>query len=217
MNILTVGDSFTFGEELADRNLAWPFLLGAQLGATVTNMARPGSGNKRMVRYVMEYIAEGHSPDLVVIGWSSAGRMEFADKDGFFDVWPGYSGRMFSNEQPWRLELLEYINRHHNEEYLYRQYVLDVILLQNFLTLQDIKYIMIRAVGNEYYHNTYHKQTKLLNDLVDAKYYLGWPSQGMAEWTQGCPKGPGGHFLDAGHIKVANKLYEYIGNLGWFS
>jgi lysophospholipase L1-like esterase len=217
MKILTVGDSFTFGEELTDRNQAWPFLLAAQLNATVTNMARPGSGNKRMVRYVMEHIAEGHNPDLVVIGWSSAGRMEFADEDGFFDVWPGYSGRMFANEQPWRLDLLDYINRHHNEEYLYRQYVLDVILLQNFLTCQGIKYIMIRAVGNEYYHNTYHKLTKLLNDLVDDRYYLGWPGQGMAEWTQGCPKGPGGHFLDAGHNKVANKLYEYIGNLGWLS
>jgi lysophospholipase L1-like esterase len=82
-NILTVGDSFTYGEELADRNHSWPFLLANKLSANVTNMARPGSGNKRMIRYVMEHVADATPLDLVVVGWSSPGRIEFADEDGF--------------------------------------------------------------------------------------------------------------------------------------
>jgi len=210
MKILTVGDSFTFGEELEDRNQAWPFQLGELLDAEVVNMAKPGSGNKRMIRYVIDYVATVERPDLVVVGWSSPGRMEFADEDGFFDLWPGYSGRMFMNEQPWRVELLNYMDRHHNEKYLYKQYLLDVILLQSFLEQQNIQYVMLRTVGNEFYHNAYYKETKPTADLINTKTYLGWPTQGMAEWTQGCARGPGGHFLDDGHNRIANKILKHI-------
>ena len=216
-NILTVGDSFTYGEELADRNHAWPFLLANKLSAEVTNMARPGSGNKRMVRYAMEYVSTGNPLDLVVIGWSSPGRMEFADEDGFFDIWPGYSGNMFLQHQPWRTKLLDYINRHHNDEYLYRQYLLDVILLQSFLKDRSIKYVMCRAVGNEHYHNQYHYKDPKLVPLVNKDYFLGWPNTGMVEWAYGAEQGPGGHFLEAGHEIVADRIYEHIRHLGWIS
>ena len=49
MRLLTVGDSFTYGEELSDLNNAWPCLLGKQLGWSVTNLGQPASGNTRMV------------------------------------------------------------------------------------------------------------------------------------------------------------------------
>lgn len=215
-NILTVGDSFTYGEELVDRNNAYPNLLGDRIGASVTNMAKPGSGNKRMVRYVMEYIAARNPVDLVTVGWSSAGRMEFADEDGFFDVWPGYSGPMFKRDgQVWRAQLLEYLNRHHNTEYLYKQYLLDVILLQHYLKSQGIKYLMLNTVINEFYHNQHHADQTDLIAQIDLTDYVGWPSTGMCEWTYGTPVGANGHFLEQGHQIVADKLYEHIRNRGW--
>ena len=58
MKLLTVGDSFTYGEELADISSAWPHLLGDQIGYKVTNLARPGCGNTRMVRQVVENYQE---------------------------------------------------------------------------------------------------------------------------------------------------------------
>jgi hypothetical protein len=216
-NILTVGDSFTYGEELVDRTLAWPWLLGNKISADVVNMARPGSGNKRMIRYVMEHISDSNPVDLIVVGWSSPGRMEFADEDGFFDIWPGYSGNMFLQHQPWRTKLLDYINRHHNDEYLYRQYLLDVILLQSFLKDCGIKYVMCRAVGNEHYYNQYHHKDPKLVSLVNKDYFPGWPDTGMMEWTYGTEQGPNGHFLETGHEIVANQIYEHIRNLSWVS
>ena len=217
-HILAVGDSFTYGEELADRNRAYPYLLGARLGATVTNMAKPGSGNKRMVRYVIERIAHGHPVDLVTIGWSSAGRMEFADQDGFYDIWPGYSGNMFKRDgQTWRRELLEYVNRYHNSEYLYRQYLLDVILLQSYLKQMNVRYVMLNTVINEFYHNNYHGTADDLEQQIDTEHYLGWPTRGMCEWTSDCPVGPNRHFLEEGHQRVADKIYEHIGNRSWVS
>jgi hypothetical protein len=216
-NILAVGDSFTYGEELSSLDNAYPYLLGRKIGSSVTNMAKPGSGNTRMIRYIMDRIAEGNIPDLVIIGWSSPGRMEFADESGFFDLWPGYSGRAFMAEQPWRTELLEYVNRYHDSFYLYKQYILNVILIQNFLNQQNIKYVMLKTVGNEYYYNTNHFKLNQYIKLIDTEKYVGWPNAGMAEWTQGCDRGPGGHFLDDGHNQVANKINEHIRNLGWLS
>ena len=217
-NILTVGDSFTYGEELENRDSAYPYYLAKGLKANVVNLGIPSGGNKQMIRKVMDYVISGEAVDLVVIGWTSPGRMEFADANGVFDIWPGYSGDLFRRDgQEWRLELLNYINMHHDPEYIYQQFLLDVILLQDFLKNRGIKYIMLRVVGNEYYHNTYYNDDAVLTKQIDTQHFLGWPNEGMAEWTNGCKRGPRGHFLEEGHRKVTAKLYEHIRNLGWLS
>ena len=168
-NILTVGDSFTYGEELENRDTAYPYYLAKGLKANVVNLGVPSGGNKQMIRKVMDYVIGGEPLDLVIIGWTSPGRIEFADANGIFDIWPGYGGDLFRRDgQEWRLELLEYINKHHDPEYLYRQFLLDVILLQDFLKQRDIKYIMLRVVGNEYYHNTYHNDDAARSNYLRA-------------------------------------------------
>jgi hypothetical protein len=47
--------------------------------------------------------------------------------------------------------------------------------------------------------------------------YLGWPTEGLVEWMGDCDKGPGGHPLEQGHIRIALKINEHIRNLGWVS
>ena len=218
--ILAVGDSFTYGEELTNREAdCYVQQLANKLNAGyVNNLAKPGSGNRRMVRNVIEKVTSGVPIDLVVIGWSSPGRMEFCDAAGFYDLWPGYSGNAITRDNhEWRRSLLEYINKHHDPEYLYKQTVLDIIMLQSFLKERGIKYIMLSTVANEYYHTVYYTKIRPLSTQVDAMYYPGWPTEGMAEWTTGCKRGEHGHFLEEGHKRVAVKLYEHIGNLGWVS
>ena len=90
MKLLTVGDSFTYGEELVDKQMAWPFRLADKLNCEVTNLAKPGGGNSRMVRYVIENV---NSFDLVIIAWSHFARIELADENGFYDLWPGRRSR----------------------------------------------------------------------------------------------------------------------------
>jgi hypothetical protein len=215
-NILAVGDSFTYGEELENRDHAYPYYLAKGLKATVVNLAQPSGGNTQMIRKVIDYVISGEVVDLVLIGWTSPGRMEFADANGVFDIWPGYGGDLFRrNGQDWRLELLEYINKHHDPKYLYTKYLRDVILMQSFLQSRNIKYIMTAVVSNEYYHKTFHNDDSVLHKQIDTQYFLGWPNQGMAEWTQGCKRGPRGHFLEEGHRKVTAKLYEHIRGLRW--
>jgi hypothetical protein len=209
MKLLAVGDSFTYGEELSDLNNAWPFLLGNKLGYTVNNLAKPGSGNTRMIRHAVEQI---DNYDLIVIAWSHFARTELADKNGFYDIWPGCSALPHKEFSPWRSDVINYYSKHHNDQYLYNQYLINVVLLQNFLNANNKKYIMLDAFGN----NNYRKND-IIVDQIDSTYYVGWPTTTMMEWTYGTTQGPNGHFLEQGHEQVANKIYEHIRYLGWVS
>jgi hypothetical protein len=217
-SILTIGDSFTYGEELKDRNQAWPIQLGDTVGADVVNLGQPSAGNTGMIRKAMSYTVTDAPVDLVIVAWSSPGRMEFADEDGKFDLWPGYGGALFrQGGQEWRLNLLDYLNQYHSPEYLFQQYIINIVSLQSFFRSRNQKYLMLDIVGNDYYKKTYTSRMPNLISLVDPTYFIGWPSEGMAEWTQGCRRGPNGHFLEDGHKKVTKHLYEHIRNLGWLS
>lgn len=210
MRLLTVGDSFTYGEELAELTSAWPFILGNKINYTVTNLALPSKSNTYILRTVVEQASEH---DLIVVAWSHFARAEYADERGIYDVWPGNLGALFTGEFSYRKELINYISKHHDDKYLYTQYLLNIILLQNFLKQHNKKYVMIDAFGNTKARNL----NKTLSQSIEKDYFLGWPNESMMEWTYGTPQGDRGHFLEQGHKIVAEKIYEHIGNLGWLS
>lgn len=223
MRILAVGDSFTYGEELADLRSAWPYRLGDKYSADVVNLGEPAASNDKIVRKTLDYIINNVNPtfkgaiDLVVIGWSSPGRSEFADEIGIYDVWPGYQGSLFVKDGiNWRHNLCDYISKYHSREFYYIRYLQQVILLQSFLKTSGIPYIMTDVLHNEYYK----KNIKTLRDnyfnRIDKDRFLGFDSEGMCEWNYGCKIGPNGHFLEEGHQIVADKIYEHIRHLGWF-
>ena len=214
MKILAIGDSFTYGEELPDLELAWPCVLAKQLNSTVTNLGQPASGNTRMVRTAIEHSI---NYDLVIIAWSRYTRIETSDELGTYDLWPGCSSLPHRKSMPYREELIRYITLHHNDEYLYKQYLVNIVLLQAFFKNNGIKYLMLDSFGNN--NGTVHFRNNCpeLVRQIDSSYYLGWPTESMMEWTYGSPKGPGGDFLEEGHLKVANKLYEYIRHLNRIS
>jgi lysophospholipase L1-like esterase len=214
MKLLAVGDSFTYGEELSDLNNAWPYLLGNKLGYTVNNLAKPGSGNTRMVRHAVEQI---NNYDLIVIAWSHFARTELADENGFYDIWPECSILPHKEFSSWRSDVINYYSKHHDDDYLYRQYLINIILLQQYLKNNNKKYLMLDAFGN---HQNVGRRSNDNNNLIkqiDKDSFLGWPDQSMMEWTNGTPQGLNGHFLEQGHKQVADKIYEHIRHFGWIS
>ena len=210
MRLLTVGDSFTYGEELADLSSAWPNLLANKLGYKLTNLAKPGGGNTQMIRHVVE---QANNYDLVIIAWTHWARIEFADEHGVYDAWPGNEGLFFKNELEFRSRLLEYITKYHDDDYLYKQQLINVILTQQYLKSLGKKYLMVTAFGD----NSKVIKFAELNDQIDRDFYIGWPLETLKVWTQDMPKGWNGHFIEEGHEWVANKVYEHIRYLGWFS
>jgi hypothetical protein len=219
MKILTAGDSFTYGEELSDLNSAWPFLLANQLSSTVVNLGQPAASNDCMIRQTMEYLITKQDPiDLVVIGWTSPGRTEFADEVGYYDIWPGYGGNLFIKDgAPWRDNLCKYINQYHNREFYFLKFLQNVILLQNFLESENIKYVMLNVAENDYYKKSPTFFWEKYFEKINKAQFLGFNDSGMMEWTYGCKQGPMGHFLEQGHEIVSNKIYEHIRHLGWIS
>lgn len=214
MKVLTVGDSFTYGDELADRRQAWPTVLESKFNCTVTNLAQPGVGNRHIVRTLVENAA---AYDVVIIAWSHFARMEFADEYGVYDTWPGHRGILFKGDLAHRRQIMEYVTRYHSDEYLYKQYLLDIVLVQNYLLQLDKRYIMLDAYGNNI-SLRWAVEYKQIREQIIHKNFIGWAAgKSMSEWTYGTEQGPGGHFLEAGHLKVADKIDEHIRRLGWVS
>jgi len=90
--VLALGDSFTYGEELENREEnCWIYIVARELGVELKNAARPGCSNDYIVKRLMREVLSGsYQPNLVIIGWTSVSRIEEADSDmGVWDTWPG--------------------------------------------------------------------------------------------------------------------------------
>lgn len=207
--MLAAGDSFTYGEELNDRNNCWASLVSDRLNLSLTNLGEPGGSNYRAVRLLMEQ--DISNVELVCIGWSHFDRMEVSDELGTYDTWPGGYRKKYREEAPWRSDLIDYISRHHNDDYLYCQYLMNIVLVQSWLKVNNIKYVMMDAFGNHQDPRRQSDKFKLLLSQIDSKHYLGWPNESMIEWTERTPQG-WGHFLDEGHKIVAEKILNHLTN-----
>lgn len=207
--LYTVGDSFTYGQELQNRHRdAWPTLLARQLGMELVNDGRPGAGNEFIVKRTIQAVSK-FKPSLVVIAWSSCGRQEHADEWGVYDIWPGCSSRVFDDEQlGHRKELIKYITLNNNAEHEYRRWLRHVILLQSFLQNHKIDYIMCNVFDNQHRFGKFYKDNQGYYELIDETKFIGWPNDGFVQWVYETPHGPGGHPLEQGHKIIAEKIYE---------
>lgn len=211
--LLTVGDSYTYGDELKDCYQAWPYVLADRLEYEVHNQGQSGCGNASILRRTLEELAVNHY-DLVVIGWTSPGRIEWKDDIGrAYDIWPGYPPTTtFFQNHPWRIDLLNYINQHHNSAYLYQQYLIQVISLQSYFKVQGINYRMMDIKHNNYYRKVAAEMHDKLAAQIDTEMFVGWGEFGMVELTKGCATGPGHHPLENGHKRIADEFAKYIRN-----
>jgi hypothetical protein len=215
--IYCIGDSFTYGEELSNREQdAYPYVLSRMLETTVTNLGKPATGNYRMVKRTMDIVLT-HKPELIVIGWSDPARQEFADDISIVDLWAGRNYRNMQNSSDHRRDLIKYMTAYDVPGYYYTKWLRQIILLQSFCRANNVRCVMFSACNAEDWNRTYMAKHQDLIEHVDATTFVGWPLSGSTEWCFKTPHGPGGHPLEQGHQIIANKIYEHIGNLGWLS
>jgi hypothetical protein len=216
--LLTVGDSFTYGDELDDVYQAWPYKLADQTGSEVHNMGLSGASNASILRRALEELSTNHY-DLVIVGWTNPGRIEWKDGTGLaYNLWPGFrASDRFCQETPWRNTLIEYISQHHCAEYLYQQYLIQVIALQSYCQLNQINLLMMDVMHVNYYRSVGQEQHNKLSTRINTENFIGWGEFGMHELTVGLPKGPGQHPLERGHKKIADTIDEHIRNRSWLS
>lgn len=208
MKLLAAGDSFTNGMELSDPKSAWPYLLADKLGGSVVNLGYDGSSNSRITQSVVN--AKVKDYDLVVVAWSHFDRLTMADEHGIWDTWPGGQRTCYRQESESRIAFVNYYTKHHNDDYAYQQYLINIILVQNFLSTNGVSYIMCDAFGNHHDLRRHAEENQHLVSQINTETFLGWPDQSMQEWIGDAPIGPRGHFLELGHQRVADKLYRKL-------
>ena len=214
--IHTIGDSFTYGDELPSQDLAWPTLLAKKINKDVINLGKSATGNHRMVKRAIDAAIE--SSEIIIIGWSDCNRQEFADNIGIYDIWAGRNFRAIQLDDPThRINLIKYITAYDTPEYYYADWLRQVILVQSLCKLHKIPCVMFIACGTHDSHRQYYRKFKKLVDAIDHSMFVDDMFTSVAEWTYKTPHGPNGHPLEAGHEIIANKIYEHIRNISGIS
>lgn len=209
--ILTAGDSFTYGEELQNRTeSAWPYLLSKKLNVPVTNLGYGGGSNDMIFRTVIEQTAQ-KTFDIVIVAWSDTSRLEVWNQDQGAPVCINSWGR---RHIPW---VSDYYKHSYDKKFGFRKWFVQALALQQYLKSINQQYIFVNVAGLQGHYTEYQNDFKYIWDHFDTRHYLGWPLDGILEWQGDCPKGPGGHPLELGHQRIAEKIYEHIRHLGWVS
>ena len=67
---------------------------------------------------------------------------------------------------------------------------------------------MCNTFDNQHRFGKLYKHNQGYYELIDETRFAGWPNDGMVEWAYNTPHGQGGHPLELGHQRIAEKLYE---------
>lgn len=172
MKLIVAGDSWTFGSEIRDPLLdssikdwdpendeyrskrIWSTFLGEKLNANeVINISYPGSSNDRIIRTTKQWLTknivqkEQNDDSLLIVGFTSPERKDFYYKDettnNWITIWPLWS-------PDYRQPILKsfhklYVNYMWNAEEYTDRYVNQVLDLQNFCKVYNIKFLFFQA------------------------------------------------------------------------
>jgi hypothetical protein len=185
--ILVNGDSFTVGEE---STVAWPSLI-----PDTVNIAASGASNDHIMSSTVYHIQTQPRPDYVIVAWSSPDRIDIGSKH-----------LTATSQARYGKTLVDEVFKDWNSNWARVKFLTQIDLLHGFLASKNIPHLFV---------STFDIQTWAQGILDD--FYLGWPKEGIVEWMGDCPKGPGGHPLELGHQRIADKINEHIRHLGWIS
>ena len=191
MHLICIGDSWCYGSDLGKKDehkniLRYSTLLHQKFQSDkVTNLAKPGISNSYIVYTLTDWLAENgyltgkDTSDLFIsIGWTSPER---------FDIFPHKTIKNRREKEPYWKTIGPWIfgmdgGDHYPIDYNYKDYlewfyvncrsqrsdysnwVIQVLMMQNFLENLEIKFLMHQAI----YHNNHFK---LEHDEINHNTY----------------------------------------------
>ena len=234
MRLYFNGCSHTFGDDLKDRQLAWPALVAKKLNCDFVNDAVSGSSNDRIM---YRTIKNAHEFDCFYIAWTYTVRFTRYRSDNNHDVNfnPQLKHSLYGNHS----EFKDYGKIHYafwnNELYNFKLWLQNIVLLQRYLESVNKPYVMINADHNhinqwstswnlfnssvqsllcfdlmddETLHNE-HLEIQTLLKQIDTSNYIDWDSWWITKLRLEYPVGSTGHLLEDGHTAVANKILAH--------
>lgn len=145
--------SFTEGYNLVSLTDSWPSVLGKQLTQTVINQAAGGSSNDRIYRTTVEY-CNTHTPNMVVIGWTSIARNEWSHTKGTYlrlapKTYLADDSELTDDIEPIHKFWIQHVC---NEYINFRNLLHYVLHLQDYFKSKQISYKFFTALGQSYLH-----------------------------------------------------------------
>ena len=167
MKILFSGDSFTYGDELSNREKdRFSRLVSEHYSAEEINVAENGSSNDKIVRKVFEYL-NLFDADAVVIQFSVLSRYELfkinlEDQKGngdFVSICPSDTGNgEFFFGDDWRqMKARPYYKHIQNNVTDQQRYFQQILLLQLYLKQKNIPYVMLHLEDFYYKSHDVHR------------------------------------------------------------
>lgn len=222
--IYAIGDSFTEGAELPDHGgfgipspYAWPSVLAKKLNQEITNLGRSACGNTRIIKRTIDTLYKDATG--IIICWTSPSRIEMIDDAGIYDIWPARNAWWITGDpnKQHRLELLKYLTTYHSNDvnllHDYKNFIRQVILIQNLCQNNNVKCSMFITFGARENTEKFHPNPAIQNLLkcVNLSMFVdNTLESSTVDWTFNSPIMPGGHPGIEGHEIIADKVFQDI-------
>jgi len=229
------GCSHTYGDDLADKTQAWPYLLANMLDLECVNNAVSGGSNERIVYETVK----SKPATLKVIAWTYIERTTRHDPENNFEVHfnPQLAHALYKNNPVFKKYGKLHYMHWYNDLYAFKLWLQQIILLQKYLVNQP--YIMINAAGNRFEHYTSswdtfnenikqfvcfdsmnddqlydeHCEIQQYIDLINTRCYYNIEDFYITQLNKTYSTGKTGHLLEEAQQEIAKRLYPLCSNL----
>lgn len=237
MKLYFNGCSHTNGDDLADRNHAWPAVVASARGCEFFNDAVSGGSNDRIVYQTMKHIDDF---DQFYIAWTYTSRFTQYRSDNNHEV--NFNCQLKHALYQNCSEFQDYGKLHyaywHNELFAFKLWLQKIILLQNLLEARGKSYVMLNTdhnfidrwsadwpefnnsvksllcfdIMNDQQLYQEHREIQSLLSQIDLDRFVGWNSWWIIQDIEKYPRGKTNHYLEQGHRAVADYILKHDTN-----
>ena len=237
MRLYFNGCSHTFGDDLLDKNLAWPALVADHSKLNFLNDSVSGGTNDRIMYRTIKHADQF---DKFYIAWTYTSRFTRYRADNNHDV--NFNSQLKNSLYDTSIEFKDYGKLHyshwHNELYAFKLWLQNIILLQRFFESIKKPYVMINAdnnlidrwtVGWPLFNNSVksllcfdlmnddqlyaeHIEIQSLIKQINFDRYIGWNTWWLTKMSEQYPVSSSGHLLEEGHKATAQYILKYDTN-----
>jgi hypothetical protein len=213
VNILFNGCSYTWGDELEDREQErFSTLVSNHYQSDHTNISNCGRSNDAIARTTMEWFAAGNTCDLAIIQWTVISRIDGYDTD------KKYYCVTTQTQYKWQEYYKKYYHDQLGVDTLFKNYY----LLEQFFIQRNIPYFFLLhdcwddiVINTDTIWKKFIKEKNLhfiRGNCHHENTILESPSKSDIHFD----KYKKGHPNSLGHQRLANYIIIYIDNTGTF-